>query len=139
MDVLRNLIGTQCWIFLDDLIVFSNTAEDHPQRLEEVLRRYNEANLQLHHAKCVIAQPEVRYLGYMLSEKGVSASSDKVTAVRQYPIPKNVTDVRAVLGLALFYRRFVPNFAKIAKPFTALTRKDRQFTWARNSNRLSRV
>jgi len=64
-----------------------------------------------------------------LSEKGVSASPDKVTAVRQYPVPKNVKDVRAFLGLALFYRRLVSNFAEIAKPLTALTRKDRQFTW----------
>ena len=127
--VLRNLIGTHCWIFIDDLIVFSNTAEEHAQRLEEVLRRLEEANLQLHPGKCEIAQPEVRYLGYVLSEKGVSASPDKVTAVRQYPVPKNFKDVRAFLGLASFYRRLVPNFAEIAKPLTALTRKDRQFTW----------
>ena len=71
----------------------------------------------------------MRYLGYVLSEKGVSASPDKVTAVIQYPVPKNVKDVRAFLGLASFYRRLLPNFAEIAKPLTALTRKDRQFTW----------
>jgi len=137
--VLRNLIGTNCWIFIHDLIVFSNTAKEHAQRLEEVLRRLEEANLQLHPGKCEIAQPEVRYLGYVLSEKGVAASPDKVTAVRKYLVPKNVKDVRAFLGLASFYRRLVPNFAEIAKPLMALTRKDRQFTWGRNSNRLSRV
>jgi len=86
--VLRNLIGTHCWIFIDVLIVFSYTAEEHAQRLEEVLRRLDEANLQLHPGKCEIGQPEGRYLGYVLSEKGVSASPDKVTAVRQYPVPK---------------------------------------------------
>jgi len=75
--VLRNFIGTHCWIFIDDLIVFSKTAEGHAQRLEEVLRRFDEANLQLHSGKCVIVQPEVRYLGYVLSEKGVSASLTK--------------------------------------------------------------
>ena len=108
--------------------MFSNTAEQHAQRLE-VLRRLDEANLQLHPGKCEIAQPEVLYLGYVLSEKGVAASPDKVTAVRQYPVPKNVKDVRAFLGLPSFYRRLVPDFAEIAKPLTALTRKDRQFTW----------
>jgi hypothetical protein len=127
--VLRNLIGTHCRIFIDDLIVFSNTAEKHAQRLEDVLRRLDEANLQLHPGKCEIAQPEVRYLGYVLSEKGVSSSPDKVTAVRQYPVPKNVKDVRVFLRLASFYRRLVPNFAEISKPLTAVTRKDRQFTW----------
>jgi hypothetical protein len=67
-----------------------------------VLSWLEEANLQLHLEKCKIAQPEVRYLGYVLSEKGVSASPDKVTAVTKYPVPKNVKDVRAFLGLALF-------------------------------------
>jgi len=81
----------------------------------------------LHPGKCVIAQPDVRYLGYVLSEKGVSASPD-VTAVRQYPVPKNVKDVMAFLGLASFDRKLVPNFAEMAKPLTALSRKDRQFT-----------
>jgi len=123
--VLRNLIGTHCWIFIDNFIVFSNTAEKHAQRLEEVLRRLDEANLQLHPGKSEIAQLEVRYLGYVLSKKGVSASPDKLTAIRQYPVSKNVKDVRAFLGLASFYRRLVPNFAEIAKLLTALTRKDR--------------
>jgi len=126
--ILRNLIGTHCWIFIDDLIVFSNTAQEHAQRLEKVLRRLDDGNLQLHPGKCKIAQPEVRYLSYVLSEKGVSASPDKVAAVRQYPVPKNVKDFRAFLGLASFYRRLVPNFAEIVKPLTALTSKDRQFT-----------
>jgi len=115
-------------IFIDDLIVFSNTVEEHAQRLEEVLRRLDEANLQLHPGKCVIAQREVRYLSYVLSQKGVSASPDKMTAVRQYPVSKNVKNVRAFLGLASVYRRLVPNFAEITKPSTTLTRKDRQFT-----------
>jgi hypothetical protein len=86
--VLRILIGTHCWVFIDDLIVLSKTAEEHAQRLEEVLSRLEEANLQLHPGKCVIAQPEVRYLGYVLSNKNDFSFPDKVTSVRQYPIPK---------------------------------------------------
>jgi hypothetical protein len=72
----------------------------------------------------------VQYLGYVLSEKGVSASPDKVKAVREYPVPKNARDVRASLGLASFYRRVVPKFAEIAKPLTQLTRKDQEFVWS---------
>jgi len=85
--VLRNLIGTHRWIFIDDLIVFSNTAEEHAQRLEEVLRRLDEANLQLHPGKCEIAQPEVHYLGCVVRERR-RRLPDKVTAVRQYPVTK---------------------------------------------------
>jgi len=130
MDVvLKNLLGTQCLIFLDDLIVFSHIADEHAQQFEEVLHRFDEANLQLHPGKCVIAQPEVHYLGYVWSEKGVAASPDKVKAVRQYPVPQNVKDVRVFIGLASFYRKLVPNFVEIAKPLTALTRNDRQFAW----------
>jgi hypothetical protein len=94
-----------------------------------VLERFDKANLQLNPGKCILAQPQVQYLGFVLSENGVSASPEKVKAVRDYLTPKNVRDVRAFLGLASFYRRLVPNFSAIAKPLTELTRKDRQFVW----------
>ena len=127
--VLKDLIGLECFCFVDDLVIFSSTAAEHARRLESVLQRFEEANLQLHPGKCVFAQPQVQYLGFVLSENGVSASPEKVKAVRQYPTPKNVRDVRAFLGLASFYRRLVPQFAELAKPLTMLTRKNREFSW----------
>ena len=98
------------------MIVFSKSAEEHALRLENVLRKFHEANLQLHPGKCVFAQPKVQYLGFVLSENGVSASTDKVKAFREYPTPINVREVRAFLGLASFYRRLVPNFADCKTP-----------------------
>ena len=80
--VLKNLVGVECWIFIDDLIVFSRSAEEHALRLKNVLQRLDKANLQLHPGKCVFAKPQVQYLGFVLSENGVSASSNKVKAVR---------------------------------------------------------
>ena len=68
-------------------------------------------------------------MGYVITENGISASTDKMAAVREYPVPKTVRDIRAFLGFASFYRRLVPGFAKVAKPLTELTRKDRQFNW----------
>ena len=82
----------------------------------------------MHPGKCVIAEPKVQYLGYVLSEEGITASPDKIKAVKQYPTPKSVKD-RAFIGLASSYRRLVPDFAELAKPLTTLTRKDQQFTW----------
>jgi hypothetical protein len=67
--VLKILVGTECWVFIDDVIIFSSTAEEHALRLENALRRVDEANLQLHPDKCVFAQPQVQYLGYVLSER----------------------------------------------------------------------
>ena len=125
--VLKKLVGFYCYVYLDDVVMFSQTAQEHAQRLENVLHRFDKANLQLNTSKCVIAQPQVNYLGYVLSEKGVSASPDKVKAVRDYPTPKSVKDVRSFLGLASFYRRLVQDFATIAKPLTELTKKDRPF------------
>jgi hypothetical protein len=71
----------------------------------------------------------VQYLGFVLSEDEISASPDKVKAVRDYPVPKGVKEVRAFLGLASFYRRLVPNLAEVAKSLTTLTRKNQEFTW----------
>jgi hypothetical protein len=125
MDVvLQDLVGTDCCIYLDDLILYSDSKEEHSRKLERVLERFERANLQLHPGKCAIAQLQIKYLGYRLSEKGVSASPDKVAAVKNYPNTRNAKDVRAFLGLAFFYRRLVPKFAETAKPLTHLTRKN---------------
>jgi hypothetical protein len=119
MDIVsQDLVGTDCYLYLD-VILFSNTAEEHAQKLERVLDRVEKANLQLHPGKCEIAQPRVKYLGYTLSGERVSASSDKVDEVKNYPVPRNAKDTRAFLGLASFYRRLVPKFAETAKPLTA--------------------
>ena len=127
--VLRNHVGTECWVFINDVIVFSKSAEEHALRLENVLRRFDEASLQLHPKKCVFTQPEVQYLGFVLSNNGVSASTDNGKTVRKYPTPKNVTEIRAFLVLASFYSKLVPTFAQIAKTLTTSTRKDHKFEW----------
>jgi len=74
-------------------------------------------------------QTNVKYRGFELSDRGVSATADKVEAIKGYPTPKNARNVRAFIGLASFYRRLVPNFVEIAKPLTALTRKNQEFAW----------
>ena len=125
--VLKDLIGSELFVFIDDLIVLSKSAKERAIRLEHVLQRLEKANLQLHPGKCVFAQPRVRYLGFELLESGVSACAYKVKAVKEYPTLKNVKDVRAFLGLASFYRKLVPDFAEIAKPMTTFTRKNQAF------------
>jgi hypothetical protein len=127
--VLRNLIGIECWAYMDDIILFSETIEEHARRLDHVLERLHSANLQLQPQKCIFAQPQVQYLGYDISHNGISASPGKVQAVKNYPVPKTTRDVRAFLGLASFYRRLVPRFADLAKPLTELTKKDAKFKW----------
>jgi hypothetical protein len=138
-SVLKDLIGRESYVFLDYVILYSKTPEEHAQRLEHVLQRFDKENIQLHPGICVIAQPQMKYLGYVLSENGVSASADKVKAIENYPTTKNPRGVRAFLGLASFYRRLVPNFAEAAKPLTKLTRKNEKFVWDRASQRRLRL
>jgi len=133
--VLKNLIGTEVYVFIDDLIVFSKTAQEHAPRLENVLQRVDRANLQLHPGKCVFAQPQVNYLGFVLSEQGVSASPVKIKAVRNYPTTKSSKDVRTHLGLVSFHRRLIADFATVAKPLTELTKKDRPFVWGKGQQK----
>ena len=78
----------------------------------------------------MFAQLQVEYLGYIVSRDGIRASPDKTKAVKNFPIPKNVKEVRSFLGLASFYRRLVPQFAHIEKPMTGLLQKDARFVWS---------
>ena len=136
MDVvLKDLVGMECWVFIDDVIIFSRSVQEHTQRLENVLQSFDKANLQLHPGKCVFAQPQVNYLWFVLSEKGVSASPDKIKAVRNYPTLKNVKVFRLYLGLASFYRRLIQDFATVAKPLTEQTKKDKPFIWTQSQQK----
>jgi hypothetical protein len=110
-SVLKDLVGTDCFIYIDDLILFSKTAEKDAERLKRVLEKFDRANLQLHPGKCVITQTEVKYLGYVLTEKGFSAFSDKVDAVKNHSTHRNAKNVREFWGLASFYHRLVKNFS----------------------------
>jgi hypothetical protein len=124
-SVLKHLTGTEALVFIDDVIVYSDTAEEHAKRQANVFERFRRANLQLQPEKCVFAKDKVTYLGFELSYRGIEASPDKVKPVQNFPVPKSVKDVRSFLGLASFYRRLVPQFADIAKPLTQLTKKDK--------------
>jgi hypothetical protein len=110
-------------------LVFADTIEEHARRLDEVLQRFEKANLLLQPGNCTFALPQVNTLGYVVSRDGVTASPEKVLAVRKSPVNKTVREVRFFLGLTSFYRRLVPRFAEIAKPMTQLNRKDTQFKW----------
>jgi hypothetical protein len=127
--VLKNLTGTECWIFIDD-IVYSDTAEERANRISDVFERFRRANLELQPEKCVFAKDKCTYLAFELSCRGTEASLDKVRAVQNFPTPQSVKYVRSFLGLASFYRRRVPHIADIAKALTQLTKKDKIWDWS---------
>ena len=116
--ILTGLGGDQpfCSVYIDDILVFSRTVEEHVDHLKQIFGRLTAAGLKLHSKKCHFAQPEVVYLGHVISSKGTRPDLGKVRAVENFPVPTSVKEVKRFLGMASYYRQFVPNFAKIATP-----------------------
>ena len=109
-----------CLIYLDDVIIFSTTFEEHLERLGAVFARLKEHNLMLKASKCEFMKSRVTYLGHVVSESGIETDPDKTEAIRTWPIPRSVKDVRAYLGFTGYYRRFIQNYARIARPLNDL-------------------
>ena len=128
--VLSGLHWETCLFYLDDIIVFSSTWEEHLARLRQVFERLRHADLKLGAEKCAFAAKEVSYLGHRVAEEGLLPDSALLAAIREIPPPKTAAEVRSFLGLAGYYRRYVKNFATIAGPLHALTRKDTVFHWS---------
>ena len=128
--VLFGLHWETCLFHLDDIIVFSSMWEEHLARLRQVFERLRHANLKLGAEKCAFAAKEVSYLRHQVTEEGFLPDPALLTAIREIPPPKTATEVRSFLGLAGYYRRYVKNFAAIAGPLHALTRKDAVFHWS---------
>ena len=115
-DCLGDLNMNWCIVYLDDIIVFSNTKEEHLKRLEAVFQKLMAAGLKLKPTKCFFFRDEIEYLGHVVSGKGISTNPKKIEAVTKWPTPKTVYDVRSFLGFVGYYRRFIKNFSKITKP-----------------------
>ena len=128
--VLAGLHWETCLFYLDDIIVFSSTWEEHLARLRQVFERLRHANLKLEADKCTFAAKEVSYLGHRVTEESLLPDSSLLAAIREIPPPKTATEVRSFLGLAGYYRRYVKGFYAIAGPLHALTRKDEVFHWS---------
>ena len=126
---MQGLTWEACLVFLDDIIVMSSTFEQHLERLKPVFNRLRSANLKLKPSKCKLLQLKVKFLGSVVSEKGIEPDPDKLTAISEWPVPKNLTEVRALVGLASYYRRHVEGFSDIAKPLSELTKKNQPFLW----------
>jgi len=115
--------------YLDDILIFSKNAEEHLDHLREVFRRLKNAKLKLKREKCDFFKGQVFYLGHLLSAKGIYPMPEKLEALKNIAPPKTVKQVQSFMGIANYYRKFVPRFSDVARPLTQLTRKDEDFEW----------
>ena len=125
--VLKGLHWKICLIFLDDVIVMGRTFEEELERLKEVFERRARAGLKLKPKKCFLFQKRVSYLEHVVTEEGIAADPEKVEQVRTWPTPENSAEVKRFLGLASYYRRFIPDFSTIAKLLYKLTEAKGEF------------
>jgi hypothetical protein len=128
MDMVTSGLNFEvCLVYLDDIIIFSRTVEQHIESLRLVLERLRSAGLKLKPAKCDIMRRSVEFLGHLVSSDGIEPHPDKVSAVTSWPEPTSLRHLRAFLGLCGYYRRFIEQFSRIAAPLYALTEKERKF------------
>ena len=118
-----------CLVYLDDIIVFAVDVTGHLNRLPTVFGRLQAAGLKLKPSKCRLFQRRVTFLGHVVSHQGIETDPEKITSVASWPVPRSLSEVRSFVGLASYYRRFVPGFASIAAPLHALTSKAVKFRW----------
>ena len=116
-------------VFIDDILVYSCNEEEHSEHLRIVLSRLREHQLYAKFSKCEFWLKKVPFLGHVLSEEGISVDPAKVQEVLDWKVPTSVHEVQSFLGLAGYYRRFIPEFSKISKPMTRLLQKDEKFVW----------
>jgi hypothetical protein len=127
--MLVGLRDVEILLYLDDLLIFTETIKDHVRPMRLVFDRVGDANFKLNVAKCTFAVPEVMYLGHVVNRNGVAPDPSKITAIKNFPQPRTVRDVRAFLGLSGYYRGFVRNYAAMNRTLTQLTKIDEKFMW----------
>ena len=127
--VLSGLQGKELFVYMDDIVIYASSLQEHERKYNLLMDRLREANLKLQPDKCEFLKTEVTYLGHIISKDGIKPDPKKLEAVRQFPRPKTPKNIKQFLGLTGYYRRFIPNFSTLTKPLTNLLKNDVHFEW----------
>ena len=128
-DTLREYLDHFVIVYLDDILVFRNSQEEHEQHVKMVLDKLRSAGLYVKAEKCKFHVREVEFLGFRVGTSGITMDPSKISTVQNWPIPTSIRDIQVFLGFANFYRRFIRNYSKITLPMTSLLKKNVDFQW----------
>jgi len=127
--IFRGIQWKTLLIYIDDIICFGRDFEEHLERLKQIFSRLKTANLKLKPEKCDLFQNSVEFLGFIVSQEGVRPTDEKVSAIQNWPTPKNLTEVRSFVQFCSYYRRFIKSFSTRAAPLNALMGAGQRFEW----------
>ena len=129
MSVVLQYLGKFAMAYLDDIIIFSPSMEEHVKHIQLVFDRLRQHQLKLRISKCKFMQEDTQYLGFIINRQDIMTDPDKVQVIKNMNPPSCVREVRSFIGMCSYYRRFIPNFSAKAKPLIKLTRKFAKFEW----------
>jgi hypothetical protein len=128
-NVLKDLQNVICLVYLDDIIVFSTSLQEHMINLEKVFQKLRESNFKIQMDKSEFLKLETAYLGHVITREGIKPNPEKIVAIQKYPIPKTPKEIKQFLGLIGYYRKFIPDFSRVTKPFTQCLKKGKKITF----------
>lgn len=126
-EILSGMDGVLC--FMDNVLLHSEDQQKHEELKAKVLQRLQEVGLKLNRAKCQFDEDEVEFLGHIISGDGIQPDQSKIKAIADMPDPKNITDLRRLLGMINYLGRYIPNLSSTIKPLNDLLGKDVQWAW----------
>jgi len=119
-NIFRKYLDKFVLVFIDDILVYSKNKHEHEEHLHIVIRVLREHQIYAKFSKCDFYKPQIQYLGHIISEEGIVVDLENIRAIKDWPTPTSVTDIRSFLGLAGCYQKFIENFSRIACPMMAL-------------------
>ena len=128
-DVLREHLYKGVLVYLDDILFYSKTRDEHITLLRNVLNLLRNNDLKAKLSKCSFLQDEVEFCGYTVSKDGIQCQESKLESIRNWPLPTGIKELRSFLGLSNFYHRFIRNYAEVAQPLHSMLRKNSKWDW----------
>jgi len=127
MNRITNGLEDKCFVFYDDVLIFTPTFEEHSEVLRELFKRLENANVKLNRSKCDLLLQSVHYLGFIVSSEGIKPDPEKIKSITEFKPPSNITEARSFIGICNFYRRYIKGFADIARPIHNTIRVKQKF------------